>query len=414
LLCVLPDFTSGYDNLVQSMPHFEPTSYSILIASVIPLLFLFVIKRLNFFETHQFRLIILALVWGALSVELSYQVSHPMALVLGKQFVGTHTAPFVEEIFKSLALLYLVRRGAMTFFVDGAVYGFASGIGFAIAENMLYLSRVDVDTGLIIGTTRAFVASVLHGSTTAIVGMAVAGFPLGRVNHVLLRWVIGLIVAISIHTAYNNTAFHHFAFGQTGILVLAAIAFTALLIVAGLILWGLRRERRRLRKSLGMKAGVSKGEAGLVQNINDLDDLLAPVEERFGELKREQVTGVLLLGAQLAMKQDLIRKTKDDELRAELAVKITEAKRELKLQRNEVGMYVMSYVRSIMPKTSWSMWARLGQTLAKLEAPRINLWDALAAKLALHDSTGTGLHARVRAALDARGRAAALATEGEE
>jgi len=30
-------------------------------------------------------------------------------------------------------------------FVDGAVYGFAAGIGFAIAENMLYLSRLECD-----------------------------------------------------------------------------------------------------------------------------------------------------------------------------------------------------------------------------------------------------------------------------
>jgi RsiW-degrading membrane proteinase PrsW (M82 family) len=396
------------------MTHFQPISYSILIASVIPLLFLYLIKWLNFFETHKARLIILALVWGAFSTEFSYLVSHPMALVLGKAFVSTHTAPFVEEIFKSLVLLYLVRRGAMTFFVDGAVYGFAAGIGFAIAENMLYLSRVDVDTGLVVGTTRAFVSSVMHGSTTAIVGMAVAGFPMGFVNHPLFRWVIGLTVAIALHTAYNNTAFHNFVYGKTGYLILAATAFGTLLFVAVAILWGLRRERGRLRKSLGMKAGVSKGEARLVQNINDLDDLLAPVEERFGEIKREQVASVLLLGAQLAMKQDMIRKTKDDELRAELAVQITETKRELKLQRHEVGMYVMSYVRSIMPKTTWSLWARLEQTLTKLEPPQINLWGALVAKLAWHESTGTGLHARIQTELDARMRAAALATDGEE
>src|SRR5205807_671767 len=116
-----------------------------------------------------------------------------------------------------------------------------------------------------------------------------------------------LVVAISIHTAYNNTAFHHFVFGQTGLLVLASINFSVLLLVAGTIIWGLRRERNRLRKSLGA-ASVSIGEAMLVQRIADLDDLLAPVEERFGEIKREQVASVLLLSAQLAMKQELIRR----------------------------------------------------------------------------------------------------------
>jgi hypothetical protein len=330
-------------------------------------------------------------------------------------FVATHTAPIVEEIFKSLVLLYLVRRADTTFFVDGAVYGFASGIGFAIAENMLYLSRVDMDTGLVLGTTRAFISSVMHGSTSAIVGMAVAGFPLGRVKHPLLAWIVGLAIAIGIHTVFNNTAFHHFVFGQTGLLVLAAIAFTALLLVATAILWGLRLERRRLRKSLGVQAGGSRGgEAMLVQRIDDLDDLLAPVEERFGEIKREQVASVLLLGAQLAMKQDLLRKTKDPELRAELAVQIPEMKQGLKLLRHEVGMYIMSYVRSIMPRTTWSLWARLEQILTKIETPRTNLWDAFPAKLAVHNSTGTGLHGRIQAALDARMQAAALATDGDE
>jgi RsiW-degrading membrane proteinase PrsW (M82 family) len=390
-------------------------SYSILVASVIPLAFLYLIKWLNFFETHRVRLVLLALLWGAVSVELSYLVDHPIRLVLGMQFVATHTAPFVEEIFKSLVLLYLVRRADTTFFVDGAIYGFASGIGFAVAENMLYLSRVDVDTGVIVSTSRAFAASILHGSDTAIVGMAVAGFPMAGLNkHPLVGWVIGLAVAIGIHLAYNNTAFHHFVFGQTGYLVLVAIAFGALMIVAAAILWGLRRERRQLRRSLGLKAGVFGGEARLVRHADDLDDLLEPVEERFGELKREQVANVLLLGAQLAMKQDLIRKTKDPELRAELATQITEAKRDLKRQRHEVGMYIMSYVRSIMPKTSWSLWARLQQTLAKMQPPSMNLWRVLEERLLVHNVTGEGVHARIRAELEARGRSAALDIEGEE
>jgi RsiW-degrading membrane proteinase PrsW (M82 family) len=393
-------------------------SYSIIVASLIPLLFLYVIKWLNFFETHRFRLVLLALVWGAISVELSYLVDHPLRLVLGVQFVGTHSAPIVEEIFKSLVLLYLVRRADTTFFVDGAVYGFASGIGFAIAENMLYLSRVDIDTSIILSTQRAFVSSVLHGSATAIVGMAVAGFPMGGLNkHPLAGWVIGLILAIALHTAYNNTAFHHFVFGQTGYLILTGMAFAALLLVAAAIVWGVRRERRRLRKSLGVRGGISRGEAMLVQRMDDMDDLLAPIEERFGEMKREQVANAMLLAAQLAMKQDMMRKTRDPELRLELASQVTELKRDLKRQRHEVGIYIMSLARSIVPKTSWSLWARLGQTLATLEkpsAPKATLWDLLRTKLVGHNAAaGDSIHVRVRAALELRERAAALSTEGD-
>lgn len=381
--------------------------YSVLTASIIPLAFLYLVKWLNFFETHKFRLLLLALVWGAFSVELSYLVDHPIRLILGVQFVGTKTAPTVEEIFKSLVLLYLVRRADTTFFVDGAVYGFAAGIGFAIAENMLYLSRVDVDTGVVIATSRAFASSVMHGSTTAIVGMALAGFPLGKIDHPLLRWVVGLAVAISIHTAYNNTAFHQFAFGQTGLLVLAAIAFGSLLFVAACMAWGLRRERRRLRKSLGMKVAGGTGEARLLRNADDLIELLAPVEARFGEVKRQQVANALLLSAQLAMKQDQIRKTRDPELRAELAPQITQLKTDLKAARHAVGIYVMSYTRSIMPKATWSLWARVGQILEKLEPSKQDLWKVLGTRLVGHNAAAEGMYATVRAELLARANAEA-------
>jgi len=94
---------------------------------------------------------------GCVRVELSYQVSHPIRLFWGSVH-ATHTAPIVEEVFKSLILLYLVRRANTTFFVDGAVYGFAAGIGFAIAENMLYLSRLDADASVVVATSRAFLA----------------------------------------------------------------------------------------------------------------------------------------------------------------------------------------------------------------------------------------------------------------
>jgi RsiW-degrading membrane proteinase PrsW (M82 family) len=397
-------------------PHYQPIGYAILVASVTPLVFLYLIKWLNFFETHRVKPLLLALGWGVIAVGLSYSVDHPIRLILGMQYVGTRFAPPVEEVFKSLVLLYLVRRADTTSFVDGAVYGFAAGIGFAIAENMLFLSRVDMDTGVVVATLRAFAASVLHGSTSAIVGMAVAGFPLGRIKHPLLAWLVGLVVAISIHAAYDFLAFHEFVRSRTPFLALGATAYGALLLATGAMLWGLRLERRRLHKTLGIKAGVSKGEAMLVQHIDDLDDLLAPIEERYGEVKREQVANALLLGAQLAMKQDLIRKTRDPELRAELAPQISELKRELKQARGDVGIYIMSHVRSIVPRTTWSLWARLDQMLAKrAAAPGVaNLWNVLSAKLLGHNATGTGLYALVDAGLVARGQAAALSTEAEE
>src|SRR5947209_644409 len=108
--------------------------YSILIASLVPLAFLFIVHWLNFFGTHRPNLIFIALAWGAISVLLSYLVDHPLVPIVGRPIVGVRIGPAVEEIFKSLVLLYLVRRADYSYFVDGAIYGFASGVGFAVAE----------------------------------------------------------------------------------------------------------------------------------------------------------------------------------------------------------------------------------------------------------------------------------------
>lgn len=375
-------------------------TYSILIAGTVPLLFLYIVKWLNFFETHRPKLIYIALAWGAVAFGLSYLVNHPLIPILGRPFVAIRIGPSVEEIFKSLILLYLVRRSDYTYFVDGAIYGFAVGVGFAVAENMLYLSRVDVSTGVIIAITRAFSASVLHGSSTALVGMVIGGFPLGRIVHPLLTLIIGWALAIAYHTTYNDLAFKNY--GQMGLIVISGIAFAGLLVVAAAIMWGLRRERRRLRKSLGRNTGVSEGEIGLVQRIEDLDLLLAPVHKRFGESKREQVANVLILAAQLAMKQAQMKRTRDAELRTELAAEVSELKRQLKRQRHEVGMYAMTYARTLVPKTTWSLWVRLGQTLGSMPPTGQNLWRQLDARVAPSAVASESVYVRIGRALAAR------------
>ena len=230
--------------------------YSILIASIVPLTFLFIVNWLNFFGTHRPNLLYIALAWGAFSVLLSYLVDHPLVPIVGRPIVGVRIGPAVEEIFKSLVLLYLVRRADYSYFVDGAIYGFAAGIGFAVAENMLYLSRVDVDTGIIVAITRVFSSSVMHGGSTALVGIVMGGFPLARALHPLVAWVVGLVLAIAFHMGYNHIAFE--TLGKTGLWILVGIAFGGLAVIVLIIRWGLRRERRIVRKALGVRSGIGK------------------------------------------------------------------------------------------------------------------------------------------------------------
>ncbi|HEX7589218.1 MAG TPA: hypothetical protein VF478_12955, partial [Anaerolineae bacterium] len=180
-------------------------------------------------------------------------------------------------------------------------------------------------------------------------------------------------------------------------------------LITAIILWGLREEKQWLREELGGKLRVSAEEASIVQHMGDLEDLLAPIEKRFGKTKRQQVAAFLHLEAQLGLKQEAEDKSMDPATRAALAEQIALSEKELDVERRRVGVYVMSFVRAIMPPTDWSLWARLGQTLSRPASPRVSMWSALAPKLRVSQRSPTdGVYGRVQAELDARAQAAAL------
>jgi hypothetical protein len=190
--------------------------------------------------------------------------------------------------------------------------------------------------------------------------------------------------------------------------VFVGVGLTGVALVSATILWGLRRERLQLRETLGMKIGVSDEEASVVQHMDDLNHLLGPIRTRFGKAKRDDVENFLHLEAQLGLKQDLQQKTGDPQLRAALATQVAALEKQLDQQRRDVGVYVMLYVRSIFPKTAWSLWARLGQALAATPPALSKAWDALPGRLGATGTPGEGIYTRINAELGARAAAAAL------
>jgi hypothetical protein len=128
--------------------------------------------------------------------------------------------------------------------------------------------------------------------------------------------------------------------------------------------------------------GVSAGEAAVVQKLGDLDTLLAPVGAHFGAAKRKQVEAFLKLQAQLGLKRKVQEMTPDPKLRAEMERQVTALRGEIDAVRRQVGIYCMSYVRSILPPETEPLWARLGQALeAREAASRPSLWGALERKM---------------------------------
>jgi len=113
-----------------------------------------------------------------------------------------YISPIVEETLKAIFILYLIRSYRVGFLVDSAIYGFAVGTGFSVIENIYYLQSLH-DASLLIWLIRGFGTAVMHGGTTAIMGILTKS-TFDRYNKTYLSIFPGLIVAIVIHSLFNH------------------------------------------------------------------------------------------------------------------------------------------------------------------------------------------------------------------
>ena len=155
-----------------------------------------------------------------------------------------YLAPLHEELLKAAYLVYLIRTDKVGFMVDAGLRGFALGAGFALAENLYYVYGVP-SAPLMLWVVRGLGTAVLHGSTTAIVGIVSKAMWDRRETRDWRAFAPGLILAIAIHSLYNH-------------LLLPPIAEAALLLLGMPVILALVFERsdRATREWLG--AGLDR------------------------------------------------------------------------------------------------------------------------------------------------------------
>lgn len=349
-----------------------------LVGIALPLLFLGLVWALDLYASGSFQTVLIAFVGGLLAFGVDFVLLNSFAVQ--RWTFATITlaiAPILEEVLKSSVLLVLVRRPNFTYFVDGAIYGFAAGTAFAVLENPYY-AMMTKESSLGLMLMRAFSTSLMHGTASALVGVALgrSRFARGRTRAVSL--VIGWVSAILLHAGFNRTVYLQIG----GALLPLVIGIGGVGLVAGFIFWGLREERTWLQETLGLKLGVSSGEAAVVLKMEDLDKLLEPISERFGEDKREKVETFLRLQAQLGLKRKGMGLTQNEQLQKELAAQIDELRQKMDVLRKQVGVYCMSYVRSILPPEGTLIWGRLAEEVARERTSDKNLWGDLGGRMA--------------------------------
>lgn len=145
------------------------------------------------------------ILWGGFSALIAYYVNESVKTELSLNFelFTRYAAPVIEEILKSFMIVFLVLRKKVGFSVDAAIYGFAAGTGFALAENIVYLYYIGMDEPLILWFIRGFGTAVMHGGCSAILGILLLNM-VQKKETATGGYFLGLMVAAVIHSLFNH------------------------------------------------------------------------------------------------------------------------------------------------------------------------------------------------------------------
>jgi len=210
------------------------------------------------YEKEPLGLLVAAFLWGAvpailfsiiaeviLDIPISYFIDPVAADLVG----GAVVAPFAEEIFKGMALLFLLLffRREIDSPLDGIIYGGLVGFGFATVENMGYFVGAFMESGLeglaFLTILRAFLFGLNHAMFTGLTGLGLAlarTSPNWRVK--VAAPVVGLSLGMVAHGIHNGSV--SFTDLCWPCLITFASDWGGVLILFGVIVWASVREQR--------------------------------------------------------------------------------------------------------------------------------------------------------------------------
>ncbi|HUH95794.1 MAG TPA: PrsW family glutamic-type intramembrane protease, partial [Anaerolineales bacterium] len=368
LFSIVAQLQIRYDFSMTSM-------IALTIATLIPLVFLYAVYVLDMYHTGAFRSILYCLAWGGVAYFLAVLVNDTLVNnnLVREDVLVRFTAPFVEETLKGLFLLYLIRRPSFTYFVDGAIYGFACGIGFAIFENYEYVLG-NPSSAVALAISRVLSTNLIHATGSALIGISLGIWRLEKSRFRFLLPLGGWLLALAMHSTFNNIV------SDNNVLIFAfGLSFMGIGAIVVAIFRGLKEEKSWIEEELGMADRVTSNEAAIVQRLNKVGDILSPLAERFGSQKASQIERFLLMQARLGILRKTAEKLQEQDLRRATQQQIEQLRQEMDEARRSVGAYCMLYLRNIFPENQSPIYDLLQQRLASTDKnlAGTGLWKTL-------------------------------------
>lgn len=200
---------------------------AIFIVTALPLLFL-----LAFLKKEQ-RVLVYFLLWGLCAAIIVYYLRSLVdASGISTAYYAVDMGPLLEECMKALPLVLLFLAAGKKYDRHILPLAMASGIGFSILENYLYVSAMQAGSVdlLLMAATRALTTSLMHGCTTALIGYGLY-LVRGLEKSALPSMLLGLYAtAVTIHAIYNLLVMYS-AWGKLIAVLLPIIMAFALLLL---------------------------------------------------------------------------------------------------------------------------------------------------------------------------------------
>jgi len=168
-------------------------------------LFLAALIVLDSYKLVAVTSVLRTILFGCLAAVLCLFINARLssALPFDLSLYSRYVSPAIEELAKGVFIIFLLQTKRVGFLVDGAIYGFALGAGFAFVENIYYLLSIQ-GSNLLLWLIRGFGTAVMHGGTTA--GFAILSKSLSERNPSKkgVTLLPGLLAAFLIHSFFNH------------------------------------------------------------------------------------------------------------------------------------------------------------------------------------------------------------------
>jgi RsiW-degrading membrane proteinase PrsW (M82 family) len=300
-----------------------------LMAAIIPtLLYVTILVLMDRNEREPWLLMVLVFAWGAApavmlslmgEILFSFKVHEfypaPGAANL---FNVAVVAPVVEELAKAAAVLIVFWFAYKEFdgLMDGMLYGSLAGFGFAMTENVLYLTDAfhkDIGFGLQLAFMRDVVFGMNHALFASMfgLGLGIARYGTSLATRVLCP-LAGLIGAIGLHMFHNFSVSSPLMSPVLGLIV----AWLGVGMWLYLVCFALQQEATWIREELAEEVAhglLTVDEAEATANLQWRAALTVAALRKRMERYAGQVVNLCTLAAKLAFKKRQFRIRGDEE-----------------------------------------------------------------------------------------------------